>query len=254
MNYINFKKMVKTIKIRDDNTFKYKNINGKIEFNEEDIYIYINRKIFRFYFRNIIRLRYKGIIFKFNFIEGRIKVYEKEIRYCHNWFDGICKICKSEWFLIYEDGDWMTSDMKMFFDRSSINIETNKKNLFGKLLILEPVTSIGNNAFSYCENLTSVIIGNSVKIIGNNAFSDCYNLASITVNKNNETYTSSNDVLFDKSLSKLIQYPIGKEPSSYTIQNSIEEIGDNAFSNCSNLETIEIGNSVTSIGNNSFSN
>ena len=31
--------MIKTIKIRNNNTFKYKNINGKIEFNEEDIYI-----------------------------------------------------------------------------------------------------------------------------------------------------------------------------------------------------------------------
>ena len=31
--------MIKIIKIRDDNTFKYKNINGKIEFNEKDIYI-----------------------------------------------------------------------------------------------------------------------------------------------------------------------------------------------------------------------
>ena len=33
--------MNKIIRIRSDNTFKYKRINGKIEYIEEDIYIYI---------------------------------------------------------------------------------------------------------------------------------------------------------------------------------------------------------------------
>ena len=36
-----------------------------------------------------------------------------------------------------------------------------------------PVTSIGEWAFSYCENLTSITIPSSVKEIGNRAFSGC---------------------------------------------------------------------------------
>ena len=41
------------------------------------------------------------------------------------------------------------------------------------VVIPDSVTSIGNYAFSFCDNLTSVIIGNGVTSIGNNAFRLC---------------------------------------------------------------------------------
>jgi hypothetical protein len=42
------------------------------------------------------------------------------------------------------------------------------------------VTRIGENAFYYCENITSVNIPESVTSIGNFAFFDCKNLTSVT--------------------------------------------------------------------------
>ena len=43
------------------------------------------------------------------------------------------------------------------------------------------VTSIGDYAFYYCINLTSVTLHDSVTSIGNYAFSSCSNLTSVTI-------------------------------------------------------------------------
>ena len=76
------------------------------------------------------------------------------------------------------------------------------KNKSLKRVILTGGTSIGNGAFSDCDNLTSITIPNSVTSIGERAFYSCDNLASIT------------------------------------IPNSVTSIGENAFSWCNNLTSI----------------
>ncbi|MBQ5642199.1 MAG: leucine-rich repeat domain-containing protein, partial [Bacteroidaceae bacterium] len=43
------------------------------------------------------------------------------------------------------------------------------------------VTSIGNNAFHWCFDLTSVTIPNSVTSIGSSAFHNCNGLTSVTI-------------------------------------------------------------------------
>jgi hypothetical protein len=53
------------------------------------------------------------------------------------------------------------------------------------------ITSIGDDAFSECESLTSVTIGNSVTSIGSFAFYFCENLSSITI-PNSVTSIGSN--------------------------------------------------------------
>ena len=77
--------------------------------------------------------------------------------------------------------------------------------------------SIGEDAFSGCNSLASVTIGNSVTSIGDGAFSGCTGLTSIT------------------------------------IPNSVTSIGGSAFCDCSSLTSVTIPNSVTSIKHNAFS-
>jgi BspA type Leucine rich repeat region (6 copies) len=51
-----------------------------------------------------------------------------------------------------------------------------------------PVTSIGNHAFSFSANLTTVTIGTNVTNIGADAFEDCTHLISVTIPDNGIIY------------------------------------------------------------------
>ena len=86
----------------------------------------------------------------------------------------------------------------------------------GTKLVLGNVDRIGNYAFAFCANLTSITIPNSVTSIGDDAFRACYSLASIT------------------------------------IPDGVTSIGDYAFYGCTKLTSIRIPGGVTLIGNYAF--
>ena len=108
-----------------------------------------------------------------------------------------------------------------------------------KVVISKGVTSIGNEAFNWCERLTNVTIPDSITSIGRSAFSGCSSLTSVTI---------GNSV---KSIGGCAFYGCSSL-TSVTIPDSVTSIGDSAFRGCSSLTSVTIPDSVTSIGDYAF--
>ncbi len=114
------------------------------------------------------------------------------------------------------------------------------------------VTKIKHSAFYGCKTLKSINIPCSVTTIGNIAFCGCKALQSINVAENNKQYASVDGILFNKDLTSILRFPIRKDLKVYEIPNSITNIGNYAFNECTALQSINIPNSVTNIGNYTF--
>lgn len=126
---------------------------------ENNVYIILNNKIFKFQINNKIRLTYKGIIFKFDLIKNVVKIYERyKIQNLINY-------------------DWITNDCKIF--RSKRGTKTSlEQDLYGKLVI-ETVKIINDEEFINSNSLEIIKFPTSLSNIGNGAFRECSSLTSL---------------------------------------------------------------------------
>ena len=98
----------------------------------------------------------------------------------------------------------------------------------------ECVTTIGEDAFRYCSNLSSIEIPNNVLTIGNSAYYELSGVTSCTIGSG-VTFISGYAFYNCKNIEGDIDLP------------SIERIGTYAFERCSKISAVTIGEHVTEI-------
>lgn len=101
------------------------------------------------------------------------------------------------------------------------------------------VAAIAQNAVFQCTTLASVTLPASVTNIAAGPFIDCLSLTAISFSASNQYYLSTNQILFNRSQTSLIEFP-GGVGGSYTIAAAVTNVGE-AF----------IGNTLTAIAVNS---
>ncbi|KIR03211.1 cell surface protein [Lachnospiraceae bacterium TWA4] len=106
--------------------------------------------------------------------------------------------------------------------------------------IADTVKEIHTSAFGYCKSLTEVKIPASVTSIALPAFNNCDKMTTITVDDSNKSYCSKNGILFNKEMTNLICYPVGRQSVAYQIPSTVTSIENGAFTDCISLATIGV--------------
>lgn len=102
-----------------------------------------------------------------------------------------------------------------------------------------PITRVGKEAFKGYRGLTIVSLGNCLKVIEENAFEGCVELVKLGMPNSLETIKEG---AFASCGFSVVE-----------ISDGVKEIGENAFSRNSTLNSVKIGKSVTTIGRQAFS-
>ncbi len=102
----------------------------------------------------------------------------------------------------------------------------------------ETLEVIESNAFSFCELIKTIRIPKNVSYIDHTAFYFYCGFTEMVVDEDNQYYCAQNDVLFDKSMTKLICYPPAKPDTYYSVPDGVATIGECAFYSAENLTQI----------------
>lgn len=140
---------------------------------------------------------------------------------------------------VSEDNKYFTSENGILYDKKKKVLIQCPRAKSGEIKIPESVTNIGEEAFEYCQNVTSIIIPESVTNIGRVAFKSCENLTSVIIPQG---VTQIEESTFSGCSSL----------SNVTIPKGVTSISNSAFYSCTSLKNITIPETVTSIDKSAF--
>jgi uncharacterized repeat protein (TIGR02543 family) len=114
------------------------------------------------------------------------------------------------------------------------------------------LVTIGIEAFFGCSSLTSLTLPPALARYGIDAFQSCGKLAQFVVSAANTSFASLDGVLFNKTATRLLQYPPARL-GSYKVPSSVTRISGQAFLGSTGITSLSIGSAVESIGANALS-
>ncbi len=117
--------------------------------------------------------------------------------------------------------------------------------------IADGVSTICKKAFDR-SSVKCIRIPMSVNHIEENAFFLTQSLERFEVDSKNSSYREIDGVLHNRSASILIKYPQGKKDIGYYLEDTVEEIGLQAFSCVQNIQSVTFTGTLKKIGDRAF--
>ena len=135
-------------------------------------------------------------------------------------------------------------------------------NQIQSVTIPESVTSIGKSAFEHCSNLDSLTInGVATSMIGAYAFASCTSLTSLSLVGSFQTIgdcafasCGMTSLTIDATITSIEKYAFSSSSLiSLSLTGNVQKIGDYAFANCTSLTSLSLTGNVQKIGDYAFS-
>lgn len=163
-------------------------------------------------------------------IPGSVELFGKE------WFSGCIKLSR----VVFDEGINEVPEAA-FLNCTKLNY----------IRLPQSIQTIRKSAF-IGSGIVSLNIPQNVSLIEWGAFLNTTRLKTVTVSPDNTIYTSQDNILFSKDMTKLIM-AMGKVPSIYTVPDGVSIIGEGAFAQNDDIVQIAIPSTVQIIEAYAFS-
>ncbi|MDE5601898.1 MAG: leucine-rich repeat domain-containing protein, partial [Clostridia bacterium] len=122
--------------------------------------------------------------------------------------------------------------------------------LIEEIVLPNNVVEIKDEAFAYCEGLTTITLSKNLKEFNSNMFKGTS--MPIIVTEGSDGFVKKDGVVFTKDMKTLVLYAAALDSESYTVPNGVTAIGANAFKANSSLKTLILPDGLKEIGDNAF--
>ena len=206
-----------------------------------------------FAYTNLRTINYSGTEETWNAIE-KVKGWHVEVP------ESQIKVRYSEWKFNQNTGALTVAVSGDSF-KNTVPWKMYNKNI-KSVTFLEGVTSIGDNWFSECSNLTTVQLPNSLKEIGDGAFANCESLTIVSLPDGLQEIgyaafrsTGIKYVTIPDSVTTISGYAFAdcKSLSGVQFPKGIQKINEGVFSDCKSIKELTLPDTLKEIDKYAFS-